>query len=367
MFPMSERFIDRPTSVLLDLIRFVCAFLVLLCHVSGGLPIYTGPAPLSGRVSHYCVIVFFVLSGAVIAASTSERRKDLRSYASARFARIISVALPTVLFCGLLQIAVTVWAGQMAAASLSGLARSMLVDLTFMSQSGLGPGTPNNGTYWSLCYEVWYYALFGVALFLEGRRRWAVLAVLTVLAGWRILLLMPVWLAGVWLVQAKPWRALTFTQGLIVLPVCLIALAWVTTWDIPVMLALRRVSPVALGMSELVVSDFFVAAITVAAIAALRPIAQRNSALLERLSKPIQYAAGFSFTLYLFHFPIVSTLTLLGVRAGDSIWGLGAVLCTVLALTAGIAELTERRAPALRAFLEKLTLPHFRTQQVEVA
>jgi len=75
-------------------------------------------------------------------------------------------------------------------------------NVAFLSQSGAAYGPVWNPPYWSLCYEVWYYALFGAAVYLPPARRMLWLVLLAAIAGPRILLLLPVWLAGVWLAWA---------------------------------------------------------------------------------------------------------------------------------------------------------------------
>jgi peptidoglycan/LPS O-acetylase OafA/YrhL len=80
-------------SFFLDLCRFVAASAVLLHHAFG--PGYLAPHVfIDGRKA---VIVFFVISGFVIAyvAETSER--TWKSYLTARASRIYSVTIPALL------------------------------------------------------------------------------------------------------------------------------------------------------------------------------------------------------------------------------------------------------------------------------
>jgi peptidoglycan/LPS O-acetylase OafA/YrhL len=67
-----------------------------------------------------------------------------------------------------------------------------------VQQSGPLAASPgSNAPFWSLAYEVWYYILFGLWLFVPGQRRRALLLFLgAVVAGPKILLLLPVWLFG---------------------------------------------------------------------------------------------------------------------------------------------------------------------------
>ena len=51
--------------------------------------------------------------------------------------------------------------------------------------------------YWSLAYEVAYYAIFGAFVYAAGPLRWLLVGALCLMAGPKILILMPCWLARV--------------------------------------------------------------------------------------------------------------------------------------------------------------------------
>lgn len=351
---MPDPFISRPFSIVLDAVRFVCAFVVLICHTAAGSIAYNGAWPISERASHYSVIIFFVLSGLVISASVAERQTSLKAYAISRATRIWPVAAVAVGFSMLMHTWYLSQSGPLPAGYGAGLAHSAAVSLGFLSLSGFGGDLAWNGTYWSLCYEVWYYALFGAAVFLTGMRRWAVLAAMMLLAGWQILLLLPVWLAGVWLNHAAWPRTVRADRAPLLLLGCAVAMQLVTVWDMPVLFAVRELVPLSLGLSEWLVSDYATAAIVVVALAALRPLAHRHSASLERIARPVTYAAGFSFTLYLFHAPVLTLLYAAGLETGDTPLHLALAIVLTLAICAGIAELIERRTPALRRLVTHL-------------
>ncbi|MDH3900631.1 MAG: acyltransferase family protein, partial [Gammaproteobacteria bacterium] len=81
---------DRDLSVSLDLIRVIAAFTVLLAHFSymG----YTGAyTDFFHDYGHAGVVMFFVLSGYVIAFVCEKKHNSLRDYMFARFARLYSV------------------------------------------------------------------------------------------------------------------------------------------------------------------------------------------------------------------------------------------------------------------------------------
>ena len=92
----------RETSIYLDGVRFLAAAVVFVGHVSGQR--FTGGFlwPV-GRYMDAAVMVFFVLSGFVIAYAVSARERTLEEYFVNRAARIYSVALPALLVTFLLD------------------------------------------------------------------------------------------------------------------------------------------------------------------------------------------------------------------------------------------------------------------------
>ena len=84
-------------SVYLDALRFTAAMVVFLAHASYA-RLTGGVLPGFGLLADDAVMAFFVLSGFVI-AWTAEKKKHagLGEYASARLARLYSVAIPALL------------------------------------------------------------------------------------------------------------------------------------------------------------------------------------------------------------------------------------------------------------------------------
>jgi peptidoglycan/LPS O-acetylase OafA/YrhL len=350
----ADRFITRPMSIALDALRFLSALGVLVVHAAD----FYGLAeamPFTLRLSHACVIVFFVLSGLVITDSAMRRRTSLRDYAIARTARIVPVAVPAVLLSALAYAGMQTLNGPLSEDFAAKGAHSVAASLTFLSQSPwFGAPSWGNQPYWSLCYEVWYYALFGAGFFLRGWKRAAALAVMVLLAGFNVVLLFPLWLAGAWLNRSQWARSLAAQQGVIYLLGCGAMLQVIRLFDLNALLWLRGQVPFALGMSEWVLSDYALTATVVVALAALRPLAQAGSHWLERWEAPIRWAAGFSFSLYLFHFPVLDLLERFGPQLPPNPWWVLAPIGVTLVLCAGIAQLTERRTPALRRWLDRV-------------
>ena len=94
---------NKPFSIYLDLVRFVAACLVYLYHSNQRLLVQE-VLPAS-NFGHSSVIIFFVLSGFVIAYITDTRENRLVTYAASRISRVYSVALPAVLLTVVLDAA----------------------------------------------------------------------------------------------------------------------------------------------------------------------------------------------------------------------------------------------------------------------
>ncbi len=352
-----ERFINRPMSIALDALRFLSALGVLAVHAAD----FYGRAeemPFTLRLSHGCVIVFFVLSGLVIVDSATKKAMSLRDYTIARAARILPVAVPAVLLSALVHVWLTASEGPLPQGFAAEGLRAVASSLLFLNQSPVfGTPTWGNQPYWSMAYEVWYYALFAAGFFLSGWQRIAALALMVLLAGFNIVLLFPLWLAGAWLVRS-PWaRSLTVRQGGIYLIGCAAMLQVIRLFDLKALLWLRDQVPFSLSMSEWVLSDYPLTATVVVALAALRPLAMAGSAWLERWEGPIRYAAGFSFSLYLFHFPLLMVMERFGPELPPGAWWMLAPIAVVTLACAAIAQGTERFTPALRRWLDR-RLPH---------
>ena len=90
------------------------------------------------------------------------------------------------------------------------------------------PGS--NGPWWSLGYEAWYYAIFALMFFTNGRKRWLFAGAAMLVAGPKIWLLMPSWLMGVWVWrQIKLGEPANFSRAvalaLTLVPLCIYVLA----------------------------------------------------------------------------------------------------------------------------------------------
>jgi peptidoglycan/LPS O-acetylase OafA/YrhL len=189
-------------SVFLDMIRFAAAVVVLWSHVTQ--PRFTTGLHSQAIAGHLAVCVFFVLSGFVIRMVTQLRISSWRMYLADRASRIYSVVLPCLLLTLILEVtALTLNADRYHQITnafdwtkMSDVPRQFLANLTFTSELwGYGTDPLSNSVFWSISYECFYYALYGVA-FYSLRGRWIWTLCLLFLAGPTISLFLPVWFLG---------------------------------------------------------------------------------------------------------------------------------------------------------------------------
>jgi peptidoglycan/LPS O-acetylase OafA/YrhL len=139
-----------------------------------------------------------VLSGFVI-ANAALPGLGLRGYLHHRVACIY----PVVLGAGALSLLLSALGAQpMQFAGARGSdALDVGLNVTFLTQTWCNVEMPYNGPFLVAELEVWYYILFGRWCY---RRSRVLLLACAVLAGPRVLLLLPVWLLGVWLQRRMP-------------------------------------------------------------------------------------------------------------------------------------------------------------------
>lgn len=334
-----KRDIPPGLSVYLDVLRFGAAAVVVLSHV-WSLAVPGMPLPWPGHAS---VVVFFVLSGFVI-AHAARPELGLRGYAHHRIARIYPVALSAILLS--VAVASVVPAhGVHYVGSRGSDMQDILVNLLFLGQSWQDVQLPYDAPFWSLNYEVWYYVIFGIACY---RRSRLALLCAALVAGPKILLLMPVWLLGVLLYRRMPALGRRTAVALFLATACAgLAFVW---FDLGIRIReeLRLTWPTLIGLargSNEFAGDFLLGLIVALHFMAAHALRMR---VLQRCARAIRYLSSMTFSMYLFHMP----LTLL-------IWnGLGvhAVPLFFALLAVGIAalgELTERRTGWYRARIGK--------------
>lgn len=280
-------------SIYLDLVRFLAAVCVVFYH---GWPVLFPDSHIKWP-GHEAVVVFFVLSGYVIAHAATRPGVTVSTYVSHRVARIVPVAW-LALILGLLLSMYLLPKSQWSA-----LAFPSLVNAFFVGQSGWAfLNAPLNPPYWSLNYEVWYYIIFGCWLFapLKWRNVLTILAIL--IAGPKILLLFPIWLYGVWLYHRMPVMKVKTAMLVFLVTLTLGALGtWMNLSDI-LRTALYAAFPPAwrLHFSTQFLYDLLLGVVVTFNFASVAALAS-TVGVPKLAARVIRLVAGYTFSLYVFH------------------------------------------------------------------
>lgn len=356
--------VDEQLAVTLDAFRAGAAFAVFLGHAVGLGMAPQGWSPAWHRSADDAVIVFFVLSGLLIANATLGRERGPWHYARARLSRVYSVVLP----CLAAVLAMDMLGMQLAPGLYTPewqypkLHLYLPFHLAFLGETWLGPIQPFSALpYWSLAYEAWYYLLFGWLVFAPGRVRWLGAAALCALMGPAMLLLLPIWLLGVAIYRYLPRSRLgRWPARVLLLAAPVLYAAFVVSGargaldaasrDLYASLAAWLPFPFSAGSSVHVLAD-----LPVAALFALALVGAHRAALAwpAWMGHGIHALAGHSFTFYLLHYSLLLLLKALG-------WGNGSlghfllVLAAILSATVALAAVGEHRRALYARAIDRL-------------
>jgi peptidoglycan/LPS O-acetylase OafA/YrhL len=153
-------------------------------------------------IGHSAVVVFFVISGFVIAYTTNKKSKGYKEYIIDRLARLYSVIIPALIITFIINlIGYFVEPSRYSLSDPTSLLYYFRYVIAFfnMQQTWFFCSTiPNNTPFWSLAYEFWYYVLFGLFFYISTLR-WKIISIVLCLCliGPKIILLLPCWLIGV--------------------------------------------------------------------------------------------------------------------------------------------------------------------------
>lgn len=345
-------------SIYLDLVRFIAAFLVYLYH-SNQRALVNDILPAS-NYGHSSVIVFFVLSGFVIAYVVDKKERDWRSYATSRISRIYSVAVPALLLTLVLDSI-----GRILRPDLYGypydqffirIASSlvMLNETWFVSIT-----TFSNVPYWSICYESWYYVWFGVFMFAPKQWRWPILAILAIVLGPKILLLAPIWLTGAWIYHNQYLLTISLPTAIALTIISIIGIVFFHKLEINGEISNLIKSHIGeyeyreFAHSRYAFADYILTFFIALNFIGMRRLTESTATLWELIARPVRYIASFTFSLYLLHQPLF--LFWAAVIDGDpSSYYLWLTITFAVMLSVFIVgSITENRRYTLRLWLRQ--------------
>lgn len=358
----------RGFSIYLDVVRFIAAILVCFSHLA--YVRFTNGDLQWVRdldIGSDSVILFFVLSGFVIAYTTLAKSRGPLSYTKARLSRLYSVIIPAVLLTLILdKIGTTLYPAKYDGWWYNGENSLMQVlrAVTFTSQNwfdNVRIGT--NGPYWSVVYEAWYYAAFGVVIFTRGLRRIMLFLLICLIAGPRIILLAPCWCIGVALHYALDkglfadiksglaW-GLTFAPWAVYVAFLMVDLPHTLTWVTYVASGQSVMPGALLGFSNDFIWNFIIAVLFSVHFLGVYKLAKTGAFISKRAERVIRWAAGATFSLYLFHYPIFSFLYAFPFYDSANPFHWAAIFVVTMAACFALAEITERRLSSWRALFD---------------
>ncbi len=299
----SAKSLKGTSGVVLDILRLLCSLLVLVVHSRAiWFPEHQGDL-LTTHLSHGAVVIFFVLSGYVIAHTTSSGHRSARDYVIARLTRLCSVYFPAIavtIVCALAAYIInpSVYAGYNRGDNIV----RYLISLAYCNEIWFLSAAPLiNQPLWSLGYEFWYYALFGVFFYrFEGWKGLLLPLAVALFVGPKILLMMMIWVMG--------WAAYHIRK-----PVLNAALSWIV---VSLLLILSLVLMVELsGMpypvlhpplfwaaaffTDWIVGFFVALAIWLFPTDVERPLQD------TRLLRKMRSIANLTFPIYVLHYPLL--------------------------------------------------------------
>jgi peptidoglycan/LPS O-acetylase OafA/YrhL len=353
--------IDKIFSVYLDLVRLLAALCVFVGH-SFLFHMYDGWVS-SSISSHGAVVVFFVLSGLVISATAAREGETCSDFILARAARVYSVAVPAVALCyglGLLYAAVNGWKFDAEWRASAADPFTSISALLFLLQSWHYAELPWNGPYWSLCYEVWYYIIFA-ALFFGGARARLIGFSAAIVAGPAIVALLPIWWFGVWIMQRPRFSFGHKVVSWAIFCGSLLGIGWLMTSGVDVavrgFLYDRVPSFWRLNASERLLTDYALGLLVAVNFLAFRDIKSHVSPILSVLSKPIRFWAGYTFSIYLFHYPLIRFCTLEFPNKANSVAHYLTLMLLILAATIVLGTFTEKKKHVARNIIKRVATP----------
>lgn len=331
---------SKATSLLLDFLRAAAALSVFASHCNWAWYPDRGILRWWG---HDAVIVFFVLSGHVISFVTFTKETSPKPYILARLSRLYSVVLPALLLTAVLQTVGLVLnpAFYQPLTRSQDVAHYIFCGLFLQSIWGLNATPASNNPFWSLSYEFWYYVVFGILIFSKS---WKIkitsFLVIGLITGLKIWLLAPIWFVGVFAYTYSHKIILNRSLSLIGLILSLIATV--------IFMAYLPYYPGRLpGEAPLYGSNVFVRDNIIGLFIGMFIWffeQSFNSAPVNRyLESPIRWIAAHTFSLYLYHYPLLVFMTSTGIFDPKKVWSVSLEAILILTLILFLSTFTESK------------------------
>ncbi|OUJ71199.1 acyltransferase family protein [Hymenobacter crusticola] len=352
MSDSTPRVLSGAASILLDSLRLGAALIVFYRHaLVMWYPAMAHPIGQPGDIAHAAVVVFFVLSGYVIAHTTAGNNRGPLQYAQARLSRLCSVVLPALVFTAVIQV-LLLWLSPALVAEYSrGLAwPRYLLTAGFLNEVWfLSAAPPLNEALWSLSFEFWYYVIFGLWFYRRAGFRGLLLpACACLIAGPKILVMMPVWLVGV-VAYRLPRPQLPALTAWLLVAGSLCAAGAMVVYLLPLPYGLGRVP---WFFASQFLTDWVVGLCMAVALWMLP--SPRSSKAAPKWIGQFRQVADLTFPIYVLHFPLLVLWRALFAQHLYDATQLAQALGTVLILAAIIGVLLEKQRTVWVRFFQGL-------------
>lgn len=301
------------------------------------------------------VMVFFVLSGYVIAYVADTKEFDAKSYFIARVSRFSSVAIPALILTAVLDyfgsnINNELYYGGPWPPPNTELINYILSAIFVQNIWGLNMNPGVNVPFWSLSFEFGFYLIFAAWLFVSGIKKILCTVALFLFLGPNIVIYLPIWLMGVLVYFAhQRVRPLSSIIGSGVFIITASALVF---------------SPPFIKDNFHYTPEFFIGKRNVLADYIFALLFSCNlffsvySLKLIRLIRPfkaqIVYLAGCTFSLYLFHRPLIQFFAALEVGGPSSFSNRFLVIAGTLFVVFTFGAWAENRKHSVKTFLRNI-------------
>jgi peptidoglycan/LPS O-acetylase OafA/YrhL len=313
-------------------------------------------------------MIFFVLSGYVIAYVAFERETTLLEYAISRVSRVYSVVLPALVLTVGVDLLMMHFeplfsrsGGEICCAipvyQYTSFIKYFVSALLFLNYVGpLHEDAFSNGAYWSMCFEVYYYLVFALAFYLRGVLRIVLMCLAGLLIGATPFLHFPIWLLGFavyWLHRRCIGSGLSKSTARLIFAATALLIAYDLGTDLNLRIDYWLDWITGSSLSNLPMRQRHITGDTLTGVlVAMNIFAARYASISFGRSGPlVTYMASFTFSLYLMHIPLIA------------IWSAYLPLspAAVAALTLGcvwlLGQITERQKDHLRTALRRLLVP----------
>ncbi len=357
------RRLSASASLTLDVVRFLAAVTVALGHIS--LPIFsTGLPPMMGAAAG-AVGVFFVLSGFIIRYVTLSRASTLPVYLADRASRLYSVVLPALAFTVVADVLARVFHRAQWTTSAGDYLLRLFATATYTSEVWFKDLAPAwNEPFWSLSFEAFYYALYGLAFYLRGWRRIALLSAVALLAGPSILLLAPIWFLGTLLLDGYQKLRKSRRHSLWAVA-AIVGCGVLASGVVKAIPHLERAAASAwvfhfnqrfVDWHMARVSTWYYETGIASAFALLAALLLFDTASLPPNSRSVRvmrYVADGTFPLYLFHVPMMYLIRALVPYNPSSRWQIALILAAVTLVCILLGGLCNQLKDLLRRFFHR--------------